>query len=169
MTPAHSAFMPINCTDFFFGRPPLRWAYGLLFVAWLLLMATALYAAAETSGPSAWPMLMLLVFVLGFLLMLSLTTVHVVRYAGMAGYGLVSKLLFIVLTWLGVGCSWTFLFWATDPNYPEQLMPGRVLFTLHGLVTYIGNLWLLWHISLGQRVAHLPPMPVPSSGRHPLP
>lgn len=37
-------------------------------------------------------------------------------------------------------------FWATDPNYPHMLVPGRVLFIMHSLLLYGGNLWLLWQI-----------------------
>jgi hypothetical protein len=113
-------------------------------------MATGLYAMVAASGPSARPMVMLLVFVLGFLLMLFMTTIHVVRYAGIAGYGIMSKLLFVLLAWMAVSCSWTFLVWATDPNYPEQVVPGRTLLFLHAFLTYVGNLWLLWHLSLAR-------------------
>ena len=54
--------------------------------------------------------------------------------------------LLIVMTCIGVGLSWTFLFWATDPNYPHMLLPGRVLFLLHSSMLYGGNLWLLSQI-----------------------
>ncbi|HLZ33857.1 MAG TPA: hypothetical protein VKP13_07560 [Nitrospira sp.] len=61
----------------------------------------------------------------------------------MAGYGFRSKAFIVLLSWVVVGISWTFLFWATDANYPEQLLPGRILFTLHSGLLYAANLWLL--------------------------
>jgi hypothetical protein len=54
--------------------------------------------------------------------------------------------LFLVVTWIVVGLSWTFLFWATDPNYPHLLLPGRVFFIAHTIMLYAANLWLLWQI-----------------------
>jgi hypothetical protein len=52
-------------------------------------------------------------------------------------------LLFILLAWIAVGLLWTFLFMATDPNYPKQLLPGRILFTVDCVALYFANLWML--------------------------
>ena len=129
----------------FGGGAWMLW-YGSLFASFLMLLGTAYYAYSEPSGPSAGPMLMLMVFSLGFVIMLIVTSVNVALWAGTAGYGFMTRAFFVLLTWVVVGVSWTFLFWATDPNYPEQLLPGRILFTLHSLLLYAGNLWLLWQI-----------------------
>ncbi len=132
--------------SFLFGGGAWMLWYGSLFAAFLMLVGTSLYTCMEPSGPSAGPMLMLMVFFLAFIIMLVVTSVDIAWWAGTAGYGLVSKAFFVLLTWVAVGLLWTFLFWATDPNYPGQLLPGRILFTGHSLLLYGGNLWLLWRI-----------------------
>ncbi|MEQ1794327.1 MAG: hypothetical protein ABL970_09075 [Nitrospira sp.] len=58
--------------------------------------------------------------------------------------------MFLLLVWSVTGLSWIFLFVATDPNYPEQLFTGRVLFTLHSILLYAGNLWMLWVLRTGE-------------------
>lgn len=57
--------------------------------------------------------------------------------------------LFLLLAWVVTGLSWTFLVMATDPNYPEQLFTGRLLFTRHSILLYAGNLWMLWVLRAG--------------------
>lgn len=134
--------------SFFVGKGSWTLWYGSLFAAFLMLMGTGVYACLDPSGPGAGPMLMLMVFILAFAGILVVTSVDVVLLARGAGYGFISMAISILLAWIAVGLSWTFLFWATDPNYPEMLLPGRALFILHSLLMYGGNLWLIWQIRL---------------------
>lgn len=120
--------------------------YGALFIAFLMLLGTGVYACLEPSGPGAGPMLMLMVFVLSFSVMLVMTSIDVGWFARMAGSGFVTIAFFVLMAWVAIGLSWTFLFWATDPNYPHLLLPGRILFIAHSISLYAGNWWLLWHI-----------------------
>lgn len=138
--------MTAGWTAMTFGNGTWTLWYGSLFLAFLLLLGTGVYACFEPSGPGAGPMLMLMVFVLAFSAMLVVTSVDVGLFARAAGSGFMLISLLIIVTWIGVGLSWTFLFWATDPNYPDMLLPGRMLFILHSIMLYGGNLWLLWQL-----------------------
>ena len=120
--------------------------YGALFVAFFMLLGTGIYACLEPEGPGAGPMLMLMVFLVAFCLMLVVTLVDIGLFARRSGLGFAATALFVLINAVVVGISWTFLFWATDPNYPQMLVPGRVLFITHSLLLYGGNLWLLWQI-----------------------
>ncbi len=120
----------------------------LLLLAFLMLLGTGVYACLEPEGPGAGPMLMLMVFFLAFAAMLVMTSVNVGLFAKVKGSGVMTVGLFILVSWIAVGLSWTFLFWATDPNYPHMLFPGRALFFAHSITLYIGNLWLLRQIGL---------------------
>ncbi len=135
--------MTAGWTSFFFGQGAWAFWYGALLLAFLMLMVTAFYACVDPAGPGAGPMLMLMVFFLGFSIMLVMSTVDVWMWAGTAGYGVPLKAVLVIVTWIVVSTSWTWLFWATDPNYPEKLVPGRVLFTAHSVLLYAANLWLL--------------------------
>ena len=129
-----------------FGSGAWTLWYGSLFLAFLMLLATGLYACVEPSGPGAGPMLMLMVFCVALAALLIITSVDVAWFARVAGSGVMAIGLFVVMSWVGVSFSWTFLFWATDPNYPHMLWPGRVLFFTHSVLLYAANLWLLWHM-----------------------
>ena len=129
-----------------FGNGTWTLWYGFLFIAFLMLLGTGVYACLEPSGPSAGPMLMLMVFVFAFAAMLVVTSIDVGLFARTPGSGFMSVTLSVLMAWIAVGLSWTFLFWATDPNYPHMLLPGRVLFIAHSIILYGGNLWLLWQI-----------------------
>lgn len=72
-----------------------------------------------------------------------MTTVDLWLWARASGRGILMTGLFMLLAWIVIGLSWTFLFMATDPNYPEQLFKGRVLLALHSILLYAGNLWML--------------------------
>ena len=67
-------------------------------------------------------------------------------WAGAAGYSFWVRLLLVPATWALLGLLWTFLIWATDPNYPQRLLPGRILFFAHSSVVYAVNLWCLWRV-----------------------
>jgi hypothetical protein len=129
-----------------FGRGTWTLWYVALFTAFLMLIGTGVYACLEPEGPGAGPMLMLMVFALAFVTILVVTSVDVGLFARSTGFGLMMSAVFLVATWMVVGLSWTFLFWATDPNYPHLLLPGRVLFIAHTIMLYAANLWLLWRI-----------------------
>ena len=119
---------------------------GSLLIAFLMLLGTGVYACLEPEGPGAGPMLMLMVFVLAFAAMVVITSVDVVLFAKGRGRGVMTIALCLFVTWIALGFSWTFLFWATDPNYPHMLLPGRVLFIAHSIILCGGNFWLLWQI-----------------------
>jgi hypothetical protein len=129
-----------------FGSGTWKLWYGSLFLAFLMLLGTGIYACLEPEGPGAGPMLMLMVFVLAFVTILVVTSVDVGLFARSTGSGFMRIVLFVVATWMVVGLSWTFLFWATDPNSPHLLFPGRILFIAHSVMLYTANLWLLWRI-----------------------
>ena len=129
-----------------FGNGTWTLWYGSLSIAVLMLLGTGVYACLTPEGPSAGPMIMLMVFFLAFCMMLVVTSVDLGLFLRTVGSGVVTISLFLLAAWIAVGLSWTFLFWATDPNYPHMLVPGRVLFIAHSLLLYGGNLWLLWQI-----------------------
>jgi hypothetical protein len=129
-----------------FGNGTWTFWYGSLFLAFLMLLGTGVYAGLEPSGPSAGPMLMLMVFVLAFAAMLVVTSVDAGLFARTAGSGFMTIAFSVLMAWIAVALSWTFLFWARDPNYPHLLLPGRPLFIAHSIILYAANLWLLWQI-----------------------
>lgn len=133
-----------------------KWSlwYGALASAFLMLMGTAVYACLDSDGPGAGPILMLMVFFLGFSIMLIISTVDVWMWAGTAGYGVPIKAAIVVLSWIVVGLLWTWLFWATDPNYPDRLVPGRIIFAMQSLLVYGSNLWFLSRIRGARLVDH---------------
>lgn len=126
-----------------FGGGTWPWWYGVLFALFLALMGTAYYACLDSSGPSGAPFLMFMLYAYAFLLLAVMSTVDIWLWARASGHGIPMTGLFMLLAWIVLSLSWTFLFWATDPNYPERLMMGRVLFTLHSILLYVGNLWML--------------------------
>jgi len=128
-----------------FGGETWSWWYGALFTMFLAMMGTAYYACQEPTGVGGGaPILMFLLYAYAFLILAVMSTVDVVLWARASGHGILITGLFLLLAWSVTGLSWTFLFMATDPNYPEQLFAGRVLFTLHSILLYAGNLWMLW-------------------------
>lgn len=127
-----------------FGGGTWPWWHGVLFALFLSMMGTAYYACLDSSGPGGAPFLMFMLYAYAFLLLAVMSTVDVWLWARASGHGIPMTGLFMLLAWIVIGLSWTFLFWATDPNYPERLLMGRLLFTLHSILLYAGNLWMLW-------------------------
>lgn len=127
---------------FLFGQGSWIWWHGVLALAFVMLLGVAVYAWRDPKGPGA-GIFMFMVFVLAWLLMLVFSTVDVVRWSFARDDGWGMRIGFVVLAWIAAGLLWTFLFWATDPNYPEKLLPGRILFTVHCVALYFGNLWML--------------------------
>lgn len=127
----------------FFGSGSWVFWYGALFMVLVALMGTALYVWQDPAGPSAGPMIMLTVFFFAFVVLAVISTIDVAWWAKAAGCGLMTITLFVLLTWGALALLWTFLFWASDPNYPDRLLPGRLLFLVHSIGLYAGNLWLL--------------------------
>lgn len=118
--------------------------YGALFAVFLLLMGTVLYVCQDPSGLSAGPFIMQGLFVIAFGILAILSTVDAARWAGAVGYGLGAQVLFVMAAWLALGMLWTVLFRVSDPNYHEWLLLGRVLFTAHSILLFVGNhLWLM--------------------------
>lgn len=128
---------------FLFGQGGWIWWHAALAVTFVMLVGVAIYAWRDPKGPGGGAILMFMAFCLAWFLMLVFSTVDVVRWslATQDGWGM--RVLFVVLGWIAVGLLWTFLFMATDPNYPEKLLPGRILFTAHCVALYVGNLWML--------------------------
>ena len=128
---------------FLFGEGGWIWWHGALALAFVMLLGVVIYAWRSPEGPGAGGILMTLVFFLAWSLMLVFCTVDVVRWSFARDDGWGMRIGFVLLAWIAVGLLWTFLFWATDPNYPEKLLPGRILFTAHSIALYFGNLWML--------------------------
>jgi len=141
--------MSSNGLAFIFGSGISALWYGSLFVAFIVLMGTGVYACQESTGPSGGPFIMLILFFLAFTFLAIASPINAVLWAGSANYALWVKILLVPATWALLALLWTFLFWATDPNYPERLLPGRVLFFLHSILTYAANLWMLWRLRAG--------------------
>ena len=133
-----------------FGGGTWPWWYGVLFALFLAMMGTAYYACLDSSGPSGAPFLMFMLYAYAFLLLAVMSTVNLWLWARASGHGILMTGLFMLLAWIVLSLSWTFLFMATDPNYPERLFMGRVLFTLHSILLYAGNLRMLWVLRTGK-------------------
>jgi len=125
----------------------------VLFALFLAMMGTAYYACLDSSGPSGAPFLIFMLYAYAFLVLAVMSTVDVALWARASGHGILTTGLLLMLAWIVIGLSWPFLFMATDPNYPEQLFAGRVLFTLHSTLLYVGNLWMLRVLRRGEASA----------------
>lgn len=132
-----------------FGGGTWPWWHGVLFTMFLAMMGTAYYACLDSSGPSGAPFLMFILYAYAFVILAVMSTVDLWLWARASGHGILMTGLFLLLAWIVTGLSWTFLVMATDPNYPEQLFTGRLLFTLHSILLYAGNLWMLWVLRAG--------------------
>lgn len=100
-------------------------------VALACLMLTGWYAIQDPSGPSATPILVFMALMIGIGILLLVTPINLVRWAAAGGRGFAIKVLLVAASLVLVGLIWTFAVWATDPNYPERLARGRVLFLAH--------------------------------------
>ena len=127
---------------FLFGQGGWIWWHGALALAFMMLIGMAIYAwrAPRSTGAG---ILMFMVFCAGWFIMLVLSTGDVVLWSFARDYGWGMRIGFVLLAWIAVGLLWTFLFMATDPNYPEKLLPGRALFTALCVALYAANLWML--------------------------
>ena len=135
---------------FFFGSGAAIWWHGSLFVAFLALLGTGIYACQSSDGPaSGAPFIMLMLFFLVFMFLAAASPVNLLLWASRAGLSVWMMILLVPVSWLLLAPLWTFLFWATDPNYPGWLVPGRVLFFAYSLLIYGANLWLLWRARAG--------------------
>ncbi len=100
-------------------------------VAFAGLMLTGWYAIQDPSGPSATPILVFMVLMIAMGILLLVTPINLVRWAAAGGRGFAIKVALVAGSFTLVGLIWTFAVWATDPNYPERLFRGRVLFFAH--------------------------------------
>ena len=131
---------------FFFGGGLWTFWYGALFTVFLSLIGTIYYLWQDPQGPSGAAFILYILYFYAFAVVVVITTVDVAWWARTVGYGFMATGGLVILAWIILGLSWKFIFMASDPNYPERLLPGRILFTLHSVLLYLGNLWLLWRI-----------------------
>jgi hypothetical protein len=131
---------------FVFGSGLMTLWHGALFAAFAALMGTGVYACQDPSGPSAAPLMVMSLFFLAFVLLAVASPVNCVLWAAAAGYALWTRILLVPVTWAVLGLLWLFLVWASDPNYPQRLVPGRILFFSHSVLIYAANLWWLWRV-----------------------
>ena len=127
---------------FLFGQGGWIWWHGTLALAFVMLLGVALHAWSGAKGTGA-GILMFMVFCIAWFMMLVLSTGDVVLWSLARDDGWGMRIGFVLLAWIAVGLLWTFLFMATDPNYPQKLLPGRILFTAHCVALYAANLWML--------------------------
>ena len=127
---------------FFFGQGNWIWWHGALALAFVMLLAVAIHAWSGAKGTGA-GILMFMVFCVAWFMMLVLSSVDVVVWSFARDDGWGMRIGSVLLAWIAVGVLWTFLFMATDPNYPAKLLPGRILFTALSVALYAANLWML--------------------------
>ncbi len=131
---------------FFFGGGLWTIWYGALFTVFLSLLGTVYYVWQDTQGPSGADFMMYILYFYAFAVLVVITTVDVAWWARTVGHGFMATGGLVILAWIILGFSWKFIFMASDPNYPERLLPGRILFTLHSILLYAGNLYMLWRL-----------------------
>ncbi|MSR02953.1 MAG: hypothetical protein EXR94_09500 [Gemmatimonadetes bacterium] len=95
------------------------------------LMLTGWYAIQDPTGPSGSAFVMFLALAGAMGILLLVTPINLVRWATVTGRGFGIKLLLVAAAVGLVGLIWTLVVWATDPNYPERLTRGRVLYLAH--------------------------------------
>ena len=137
-----------NWVTFLFGSGLSTLWHGSLLLAFVVLMGTGVYACQEPTGPSGVPFIVMSFFFLAFMFLVVASPINVVLWAGAAGYPFWVRLLLVPVTWALPGLLWTFLIRATDPNYPQRLVPGRILFFAHSILVYAANLWWLWRVQV---------------------
>ena len=128
---------------FFTGKGRWIWWHAALAAACLSLAGVAVYAWIDPKGPGGGAFLMFIAFCLAWLLMLAISTVDILLWSSARKHGWKWRLVLVPVAWTAVGLLWTFLFWATDPNYPEMLLPGRLLLSGHVAALYLVNLGAL--------------------------
>lgn len=99
--------------------------------AFACLMLTGWYAIQDSTGPSGSVFVMFLALAGAMGILLLVTPINLVRWATVTGRGFGIKLLLVAAAVGLVGLIWTLVVWATDPNYPERLTRGWVLYFAH--------------------------------------
>jgi len=120
--------------QFLFGDGRWRLRYVSVTLVFVMLAATAIYAWQESSAPSATPILFFMIFCSAFAILSVVFPANVWQWSGRMGYSAMRKSFMIVAALLFAGLLWKFLFQATDPNYPERLLRGRLLFVFEALL-----------------------------------
>ena len=126
-----------------FGQGGWVWWHRTLALVFLTMVGMLVYAWRDPQGPGGGAFLMFIAYFLAWVLLLFITTVDVLLWCAATQRGWGQRLLFVLLAWIAISLLWTLLFRATDPNYPERLIPGRILFGLHSTALYVANLWML--------------------------
>lgn len=100
-------------------------------IAFAGLMLAGWYAIQEATGPSGSAFVMFLALAGAMGILFLVTPVNLVRWATVTRRANWIKLLLVAVSVVMVGLIWTFVVWATDPNYPERLIRGRILYFVH--------------------------------------
>ncbi|MFO0981323.1 MAG: hypothetical protein U1E76_06130 [Planctomycetota bacterium] len=129
---------------FFLGESGWSLVHVLLALAFLTLMLVLHHACKQPSGPSAVPMIMMGLFYLAWCVFFIASPINAVLWARTRSLGWMSKLLLVPASFAAVSVLFVFLIRASDPNYPQRLLRGRVLFVLSSIAIYVLNLAALW-------------------------
>ena len=140
---------PRDTITFFIGQGLWIWLHAALGGAFLLLAAVLWYMVLDPKGPGGGAFLAFLGFFVGWAVLLILSTVNGILWARVSHLHWALWILLLIVVWAAVGFLWMFLFMASDPNYPQRLVPGRILFGALTLVVYLGNLAMLVRVRGG--------------------
>lgn len=119
------------------------WLHAALGGAFLTLAAVLWYMVIDPKGPGGGAFLAFLGFCVAWGVLLVFSTVNGILWARAAQFHWALWILVILGVWIAVGLLWTFLFMASDPNYPQRLFPGRIIFGALTVAIYLGNLAML--------------------------
>jgi len=134
---------------FFVGQGGWIWLHAALGGAFLTLAAVLWYMVLDPQGPGGGAFIAFLGYCCAWFVLLLLSTVNGILWARAAQLHWALWIVVIVGLWTAVGLQWTFLFMASDPNYPHRLLPGRILFGALTTAIYLGNLVMLARVRGG--------------------
>ncbi|WP_414662058.1 hypothetical protein [Horticoccus sp. 23ND18S-11] len=125
------------------------WLHAAMGGAFLTLAAVLWYMVIDPKGPGGGAFLAFLGFCVAWAVLLLLSTVVAVLWARTSQLHWALWIALILGLWIAVGLLWTFLFMASDPNYPHRLLPGRISFGALTVAIYLGNLAMLARVRGG--------------------
>lgn len=103
----------------------------------------------DPKGPGGGPFMAFLAFCGAWSVLLILSTANGILWARATQLNWALWIVLILGLWIAVGLLWSFLFMASDPNYPHRLVPGRIYFGVLTLVIYLANLAMLARVRGG--------------------